>query len=416
MPKLQFHKEQSAAGQQQIALAENTLMPDLSAGYQAGFATDNNISGMSYPGLLLPISGPVTTENSYKLYTGTALSLIAKWNPFTFGQRRALVETAKSRFKLSNSQYNEQLFIVQYTAVNTYLELLYLSKAIASLHRNVLRTQINLEQAAVLGRTGLRPGVDSVQFQSTLVQAEMDQLRSEKSYRQQQITLLQQMAVSLNEDHLLLSDSALLKRLPALPDTSGDITKHPLYQFYNAQKGVTAAEQRQVKNSWTPKLDFWGTAYSRGSGINDGANLKSGWALSRNNFGLGLQFSFPLLDYRRWSIQKQQYEHLFNGSEELLKQTSIDLNAQLKSATVALQQNLLIAKKSPEKLNAARVAYQSLQANYQAGRIDYTQLVQGQFDLLNAEIEVYGSYVQAWQSLLNLAVASGDLSIFTTQL
>jgi outer membrane protein TolC len=418
LPRLQSYREQMSAGSQQIKLAQNTLMPDLTVGYQANYGTDNNISGMSYPGLLLPISGPVTKDNNYQLAAGTALSALLKWSPFTFGQRNALVETAKSQFQLANSQYNEQLFISQYTAVNTYLELLYLSKALLSMQENIQRNRINLQQAVTLGRTGLRPGSDSVQFQSALAQAQMDFLQSEKVYRQQQIALLQQAALPLSNNNLRLTDSVLLKKLPAIQDTTNNLSHHPVYQFYNAQKQVSAAELKQVKRSWMPELGFWGTAYSRGSDIGYDGTMKSsgGWNLSRNNFGFGVQLSLPILDFARWGIQKQQYTHLLNVREHLLKQTTLDLSAQLQSATVALQQNIRIAMQAPERLSAAQLAYQSLESNYKAGLIDYTRLAQGQYDLLTAEIEVYSSYVQAWQALLNLAVAEGGLSIFTNQL
>src|SRR5258705_13011463 len=56
-PQLQGYRERSVAAGYNIGLAKNTLIPDLTAGYQAGYATDNNITGMSYPGLIMPISG-----------------------------------------------------------------------------------------------------------------------------------------------------------------------------------------------------------------------------------------------------------------------------------------------------------------------------------------------------------------------
>lgn len=416
LPKLQSFREQMNAVSQQEKLVQNTLMPDLKVGYQAGYATDNNITGMSYPGLLMPISGPVSEENNSHLYAGTALTALLQWNPVTFGQRKATLETAQSRYNLASSQYNEQLFASQYKALNTYLESLYLSKAILSLQKNVERSRINLQQAVTLGQTGLRPGSDSVQLQSALAQAQMDELQSEKLFQQQQISLLQQTAMSLQIKGLVLTDSALLKKLPHLIDTTNDIRMHPEYQLYNAQKEANASELNQVKKSWLPKLDFWGTAYSRGSDIGFNGKSLNGWSLSRNNAGFGIQLSFPVLDYARWNIQKDQYTHLYNAGEQLLKQATLDLSAQLQSAAVALEQNIQIAGKAPEKLRAAGLAYQSLQANYRAGLIDYTQLAKGQYDLMVSEIEFYSSYMQAWQALLNLAVAKGDLSLFTNQL
>ena len=57
-PQLQAYKERTVAAGYNTSLAHNTLVPDLTAGYQVGYATSNNITGMSYPGLMEPITGP----------------------------------------------------------------------------------------------------------------------------------------------------------------------------------------------------------------------------------------------------------------------------------------------------------------------------------------------------------------------
>src|SRR5260221_5045419 len=70
-PQLQAYKERSTAMGYNVDLAQNTLVPNLTGGYQAGYATDNNITGMSYPGLLMPISRPVAAHRSNNVRPGT---------------------------------------------------------------------------------------------------------------------------------------------------------------------------------------------------------------------------------------------------------------------------------------------------------------------------------------------------------
>src|SRR4051812_41458639 len=55
LPQLEAYRQQAAAAKENIPLAKNGLVPDLTAGYQVNMATYNNITGMSYPGFLLPI-------------------------------------------------------------------------------------------------------------------------------------------------------------------------------------------------------------------------------------------------------------------------------------------------------------------------------------------------------------------------
>jgi outer membrane protein TolC len=64
---------------------------------------------------------------------------------------------------------------------------------------------------------------------------------------------------------------------------------------------------------------------------------------------------------------------------------------------------------------AQQFAYRGLQLSYESGLIDYTRLEQAQFALLKAEMAQAGAYIQVWRSLLNIAVVTGHLSLFTEQ-
>ena len=52
LPQLEAYRQQAEAAKENISLAKNSLVPDLTAGYQVNMATYNNITGMSYPGFL----------------------------------------------------------------------------------------------------------------------------------------------------------------------------------------------------------------------------------------------------------------------------------------------------------------------------------------------------------------------------
>src|SRR5258708_36810271 len=71
-PQLQAYKERSTAMGYNVDLAQNTLVPNLTGGYQARYATANNITRISYPGLPIPISQPVPAHTTNKLAPGPA--------------------------------------------------------------------------------------------------------------------------------------------------------------------------------------------------------------------------------------------------------------------------------------------------------------------------------------------------------
>jgi hypothetical protein len=60
------------------------------------YATYNNITGMAMGQGFVPISGPPSTANSYDAVFGSAGGLLLNWEPFTFGQRKLKVNSAKA--------------------------------------------------------------------------------------------------------------------------------------------------------------------------------------------------------------------------------------------------------------------------------------------------------------------------------
>jgi len=417
-PQLQAYRERSDATGYNVSLVKNSIVPDLTAGYQAGYATDNNITGMSYPGLLMPLSGPVFSGSSNTLIPGTALAAFLQWTPLTFGQRTAAVEKAAAQFKLAGNNYDNALFQQRYAAILVYLDIIYLQKLQASQQVNIDRTQTGLLQSLVLTKEGLRPGLDSVQFQALYAQAVMERLGTQRLYQSQVLELCRLTGLPGIPDDLAFSDSLMAAQLPMLPDTSGAFTQNPAYQYQQAQVALSAANLKEAERAWRPKLDLWANAYSRGSGIAaDGSVDKAnGWSLSRNNYGAGVQLSFPILAFSKVNIQKKQYRSLLRADQAQLSQVSVNLQRQVETAESNYRQNLLIAAQAPVQFKAARLSYEGLRLSYQSGLVDFTRLTQGQYQLLNAEVMEANAYLQVWRSLLDISVSKGNLDLFTNQL
>jgi len=417
-PQLRAYKSRSDAAQDNVDLARNTLVPNLTAGYQAGYATDNNITGMSYPGLLMPISGPVAAHSSNNLIPGTALAALLQWTPLTFGQRTAAVEKAAAQFRLSASAYDNALFQQRYAGILTYLSIVYLQKLLNTQQANIDRTQISLRQSLVLAREGLRPGLDTVQFQSLFAQATMERLSTQRLYTAQVLELCRLTGLPDPPDNLAFADTALALRLPVPPDTSGAYTQNPGYRYYQAQVALSAASLKEIQTIWRPKLDLWANAYSRGSGIDPAGtvNKADGWQLSRSNLGAGVQLSFPILQFSRVNIQKRQYRSLLQADQDQLAQVDVNLRRQVETAESTYRQDLLLAQEAPVQSRAARLSYQGLELSYRSGLVDYTRLTQGQYQLLNAEMTEADANLQVWRALLDIGVAKGNLNLFTDQL
>lgn len=416
LPQLEAYRQQAAAAKENIALAKNSLVPDLTAGYQVNMATYNNITGMSYPGFLLPISGPPSATNEMNFIPGTALGALVKWNPFTFGQRNTAIEKAAAQYRQANAAYNEQLFQYQYTAVNLYLELLYLKQVLRISTAVVDRYKVSLEQSLVLAKNGLKPGIDTAQFQSVIIQTEIDHLQTEKTYLQKLEELTRLTGMEVPAENVQLTDSTLKPLLNI--DGSFTLNDHPLLLNLEAQKHTTEAGLREIQHSWVPQLDLWGNVYARGSGIgaNGVVNKSEGWGLSRTNAGIGLQLSFPVLQFSKVNLRKKQYQSLLRSDEARLAQARLDISKQIESAMLQYRQDAKIAAKTPVQLKIATDVYEGLKLSYEAGLIDYTRLYQSQYELTKAELSNAAARLQLWRSLLSIAIAKGNLALFTDQL
>jgi outer membrane protein len=418
LPQLEVSRQQTAATAQNIQLAKNTLVPDLTVGYQANMATFNNITGMSYPGFLLPVSGPPSTSNDMNFVPGSALGTLIKWNPVSFGQRKAAVEKATAQFKQANAAYNEQLFQYQYNAIDIYLEAVYYKQLLKSMQGAIDRNNTGLDQSLVLAKNGLRPGIDTAQFQAALAQAEIDLLQTERAYQQKLGELSKLTAINETAENIVLTDTLI--GIPVYPtiDTVSYITSHPLYQALEAQKNITAAGLKEVQKSWAPQLDIWGNVYARGSGVdaNGRVNKSDGFNLSRTNAGAGVQISFPVLQYSKVNIRKKQFQSLLKADEARMAQAQLDISKQTAIAVEQYRQDVKIAGKSPVLLKSATDVFEGLKLSYETGLIDYTRLAQAQYELLKASVNDANARLQLWRSLLAVAVAKGNLNLFTDQL
>ncbi|MEJ7828276.1 MAG: TolC family protein, partial [Segetibacter sp.] len=185
-----------------------------------------------------------------------------------------------------------------------------------------------------------------------------------------------------------------------------------------AQKKITEAGLKEIQKSWAPQLDLWGNAYARGSGVDASGNVDKlqGFGLSRTNLGVGVQLSFPILKYNRVNIEKKQYQSLLQADNARLTQAHLDISKQIETAVMQYEQDIKIANKSPELLKAANNVYEGLRLSYETGLIDFTRLANAQYELQRAEVNNANARLQLWRSLLAIAVAKGNLNLFTEQL
>ncbi len=420
-PSIAAERGQADASKNRLSLEKNTFLPSLDATYEANYATFNNITGMNYPGTTVPISGPPSPENYSEMVPGSGAGLILRWSPITFGQRSAAIAYYRNLYEQQLAGVEDEILQVKFRVAFLYLDIVGTQELIKAYEKNIDRNVFNVKQVAALVTAGLRPGVDSLKFRGELSKASTELYGLQNLLQTQIQELMELLATEDLQD--FAPTSFLFENLPA-PVVSSDTIQNPLLTIAQYEVAAQEAQLRQAKRSWLPRIELWGTAYARGSGVryNGGGTdnrpiltPSEGWQFSRYNQGIGAQIVFPILGLTNINLQNRQQKALLESSQNVLKQTQLNLRKQENIALGDLTTALKVAKEIPTEYEASERAYRALQTRYTTGLIDYTEIILAQYDLLNAEARLKNAYVNAWKSLLRLAVVHGDMRIFLNQ-
>jgi outer membrane protein TolC len=300
--------------------------------------------------------------------------------------------------------------------ISTYLDVL-LAYDLVTIHQhNIERVQANLRQSRVLANSGIKPGVDTALFLSELSKAKIDWLNAQKKLQTGQWLLAQ----TIVTDALPVPvDTGFLNKLPKMLTTNEtSFADHPLIQYAQSQFQLSQSKEQLLKKSYLPKLTVWGTAFARGSGFPANGTIKTwdGLGLSRYNYGAGVQLAFPIMKYGEVKRQLQQQDLLSKATEERLMEEKATLTTQQHIANTTFRSSLAVAAESEQQLRSGRYAFSAIQTRYTTGLVNFADLIQAQYNLLKAELDVKQAYWDAWKALLLQAAVKGDANVFLNEI
>lgn len=385
----------------------------MEAAYQLNFATYNNITGMAAPLAWIPISGPPSSGNDFLGVFGSSIGVLANWQPLTFGQHAAEMTTARSYYALSLADKENTLYLHKAKVINAYLDYMASLALVGVCDENIRRVEAQLSQSRTLAANGLRPGVDTALVKSELSKIRIERLNCRKNIRLKYIQLSELLAV---QDLSVPFDSTMFGQLPAFV-TKEMPAVHPAIRFVNSALSLQKTQKNRLQKAWYPKLNVWATVYARGSGI-DYANevrVAEGFGLSRFNYGFGVQLTMPLMKFSELRIRLRQQDALIGAATAQIDQTELQLTKEQETADALYRVALEIADQMPEQLAAAEFAYRAMESRYAAGLVNYYDLLQTQYRLVNAQTDAKMSRYEVWKALLFQAVAAGDLNIFLSR-
>lgn len=413
---LQARKYEAAAAGKEVAVARYGKLPTIEASYQAGLGTANNLIGMFYPGGILPMTGPPSATNQYTPATSTAAGLLLNWQAITFGEQDARIGMAKAEASSRQAVYNNEVLIHSINVISAYLDILFAEDEVLIHRHNIARVQANLRESKVLAGTGVKPGVDSVLFLAELSKARVALTNAQRQLETGQWQLARLLAV----DQLPVpADTDFLQSLPTTSfNTDSSLSDHPLIQLAQSELSLNQSKEKLLKRSYLPKLTVWGTGFARGSGFENDGMVKTwdGMGLSRYNYGAGLQLSFPVMKYGEVKRQLRAEALRTQASQERIAEDRSALSSQAHIAAATFASSLAVARETVLQMAAGQKAFNAMQIRYKTGLVSFTDLIQTQYNLLSAELEVKQSCLEAWKALLLQAAVQGDIAVFLHQI
>jgi outer membrane protein TolC len=412
-PLLKAKQYAVGAAQKSVEVSTHTKIPSLDAAYQIDYATYNNITGMAYPQLLIPISGPPATTNNFSGVFGSAASLLLNWQPITFGQREAQIAYAQSGVTYASADLANDILQHKIKVANAYLDLLTFTELDKLYKENMTRAEANFTNVKTLVANGIKAGVDSALFSAEVAKANIDRFTIQKNIAQTIISLQQ---LSGTDVDMVIADSSLFTKLP-VDITMNDTVKNPLVSLYNTSIELDKAKRKTIAKTTSPTLGVWATTYARGSGVAYTGDVKAlnGLGLQRYNYGVGMQLSVPLLQSLKIKPQLQQQDLLIKADEEKLHDVALQLNKQWQAANANMDYALKTIKAMPVLVQSSYFAYTTIISRYNSGLANYADVVQAQYNLLKAQTDYKTAYMAVWKTLLYKAAVKGDISLFLNQ-
>lgn len=409
---LKSKKLEADASTKYIDVVKYSKLPSIDASYQAGIATANNLTGMFYPNGILPISGPPSAANQYSPATGSAASVLLNWQAGTFGQRDAQINVSVAEANSKKAEWQQALFLHKINIISSYLDVILAFEKISIHQQNIERVSANLKQSKVLTNSGIKPGVDTALFLSELSKAKIELLNAERQLQVAQIMLAQLMGI---DGSPVPADTTFLNKLPdGIFSNDTAFSNNPIVQNALSYFEVSKSKELLLKKSYLPKLNVWGTGFARGSGFQPNGSIKTwdGLALSRLNYGAGVQLVFPIMKYGEVKKQLLQQTLLSKAAQEKVEETKSVLTMQQRIANTTFNNSIAIAKEIQQQLKSGQYAFTAMQTRYNTGLVNFADLIQAQYNLLKAELDSRTAYWDAWKALLLQTAVKGDENIF----
>jgi outer membrane protein TolC len=376
-------------------------------------ATRNNVSGLVLP---QPVVAGISGGSGDPVWS-SATGLLVNWEPFDFGVRGANVASADAALRRASASADVTDLQVATVAAEAFRNVVATEQTLRTAEASVERARVFHEVVSARVDAGLRPGVDAARARAELAVAETQRIFAEQNVQVARVILAQYTGrepadIMVSPGRLLVLPPAEAPVAPSAAMTPARPAAHPLATEQNAAIEESRARLRLFERSYMPRFNLLLNTYARGTGALPNQSGLAGLKPSVQNWAVGLNVIFPLLDRPALEAREQAERQRQVAETARYDRVLEDLDAQMGRAQAVLDGARRAAANTPFELDAARATEQQATARYQSGLAIIVEVADAQRLLTKAEIDDAIAKLSVWRGLLLVSAAEGDIEPF----
>ncbi|HEY9759603.1 MAG TPA: TolC family protein [Oculatellaceae cyanobacterium] len=406
------------AAQANVKLAKTQYLPNLNLDIQESASSSNRIASIVMNNVsgfdTVPVdAGPVANHRSLKPDVNNLEGLNFNWLLIDQGLRKSNDDFAYADARTARADINITKLDVAFEAADAFLDSVAAKQVIISTTAALEHMQSADQRAKTLVAQGIRPAVDTADWDYEVAKTEIALVRAEKNTQVSLVELAEKMGLA-SQDVDIISEPLIHSPVEIINHGPTDLSAHPLALFKTAEIDRWRAKQVVLNKAYRPHM--WLNSSIYGLGSNSSQNIipkVAGGALPQVfNYMAGVTYSFPFMEYFPLKAQKEMAR-----SNELAAAADFELAMQVLEkkdarARVLLKQTQRIANKTPTLVQAAKVREIQVLKRYSTGLTNMVSLADAERALAEAQVEDALAQVEVWRSILHLAYAQGDLKPF----
>ncbi|HKV40772.1 MAG TPA: TolC family protein, partial [Blastocatellia bacterium] len=415
-PSVKVALAKEGAAREGIALSRTAYLPRFDFLLQENRASRNNFFGLLLPQSIVPsVAGPVLGTRAPDSVWDSAGGLLASWEPFDFGLRRANVSIAEAQDRQADAEEKVTRLGVAVTAADAFLAYLATKRTVIAADANVQRMRTFAKTVHVLVDNQLRAGADASRADAEVAAAEIQLIQAQQASEVARANLAE--AIGSPGSAVDIDPGPLLKDIPDPLIPAEALQSHPLALVQQAAVDTVLARERVLERSYVPKFYLQTSLSERGSGalLNGGIDNSKGFLPDVPNWAVGITVTFPAFDI--FSIRSRKRIEANNEAAEraVYEQTLQKLQANNDRSRVITEAARRIAAQSPVAVQGALEAETRARARYDAKLATVNEVADAERLLAQAEVDDVVARLGVWRALLAAASASGDIRPFLNE-